>query len=125
MLSHSFSKSKWSKMVEADWSGEHRRRQIEAFLEQRGAPLRYHNMLFEKGVEVYTKQVRQYLGGPEEVATKLAGFKTQLVHFTGCYERQRQRTAFRTCSDHGLALASHARSICTRGLRARAAERTA
>ena len=62
MLSHSF-KGKWAKMVDADWSGPQRRREILAFLEKRGSPIRYHNLLFERGVEVYNKQVAALLGG--------------------------------------------------------------
>ena len=117
MVSHDLHKSKWAQMVDDDWNGALRRKQISDFLERRGSPIRYHNMLFEKGLEVYNRQVKLYLGDGKQVASALAAFKAQLTSFTTCYERQRSQTRFRTCSSEGLALANRARFACTKDIR--------
>ena len=57
------------------------------------------------------------------MAKSLEAFRAQLGHVTACYEKQRDKARFRTCSAGGLGLASTARFYCTRAIRAQEAAR--
>jgi len=109
--SHSYHNSRAAEEAKLSW-GFDTPREDEIVEKLRRGPYRYHELLYQKGMEIHQKQMRQMLGSKAALDSALITYRAELTAFTSCiHEVLGQRNV---CEYQGLVSYSKARPHCAR-----------